>query len=87
MNEKELEKIFKAVANRRRILILKYLKQKGAATVGDIAEEIKLSFRSTSRHLSVLYSAELLDKRQASLNIFYFILKSRKELINKLLSL
>ena len=52
--EKELEWILKALANRRRLGILRVLKQNREATVGDIAAEIRLSFRSTSKHLGVL---------------------------------
>ncbi len=51
--ERELEKQLKALANRRRLAILKYLKSKREASVGDIAEEINLSFKSTSKHLAV----------------------------------
>lgn len=87
MNEKELEKTFKAVANKRRIAVLRYLRRKGSATVGNIAEEIRLSFRATSRHLSVLSNAGLLDKNQSGLSMFYFIPNSKKKLVSKLLFL
>lgn len=53
----EFEKIFKAVANKRRLQILLFLKLEKEATVGAIAEHIRLSVKSTSRHLSVLYLA------------------------------
>lgn len=67
------EKILKALANRRRLEIVKYLKDKKRANVGDIAEHIKLSFKSTSRHLAVLSGADLLEKEQKSLLVFYSI--------------
>ena len=38
---KELERKLKALANKRRLAILKYLKEDGRASVGDIAGEIK----------------------------------------------
>lgn len=71
MKEKELEKILKALANHRRLLILKILKNKKRESVGAIAKEIKLSFKATSRHLTVLYSKNLLEREQVSLQIFY----------------
>ena len=68
---KELEKTLKAVANRRRLAILAYLKQKKEASVGEIAGAIHLSFKSTSRHLGILSAANILEKDQRSLHIFY----------------
>jgi ArsR family transcriptional regulator, arsenate/arsenite/antimonite-responsive transcriptional repressor len=73
MNNKELAKIFKAMGNERRFLILKHLTQKKELSVGQIAELIKLSFKSVSRHLSMLTAAGLIDCRQVNLNRFYFI--------------
>lgn len=70
---KNLEKQLKALANHRRLAILKMLKHKKRMTVGDIAKEIKLSFKSTSRHLAVLYAAEMVEKEQLSVNVFYRI--------------
>ncbi len=87
MNEKELEKVLKALANKRRVAILKYLKRIGAASVGDIASEIKLSFRATSKHLSVLFSADILEKEQSGLTVMYFISKAKHPIVVKLLSL
>ena len=49
-----MEKILKAAANRRRLKILSYLKNHRKSSVGELAEEIKLSFKSTSRHLAIL---------------------------------
>ena len=68
---KELERVLKALANKRRLAILKYLKTEGEASVGDIADEINLSLKSTSRHLGVLTVADILEKEQRSLSVFY----------------
>jgi len=65
------EKILKALANRRRLEIIKYIKEKKEVNVGDIAEHIKLSFKSTSRHLAILSGADLLEKEQKGLTVFY----------------
>lgn len=40
-------------------------------SVGEIADEIKLSIKATSKHLSVLYGADIVDKEQRSLQMFY----------------
>lgn len=68
---KELEKPLKALANRRRLAIVKYLKQNREASVGEIAGAIKLSFRATSKHLGILAAADILDKEQRSLTVYY----------------
>ena len=68
---KEIEKQLKALANRRRLAIVMYLKKTKEAHVGNISEEIRLSYKSTSRHLGVLYSAGIVDKEQRSSEVFY----------------
>jgi DNA-binding transcriptional ArsR family regulator len=68
---KRLEKIAKAFANRRRLLIVAYLKSVGKAPVWRIAGEIGLSLKATSRHLVILERVEILEKRQFRLEVFY----------------
>jgi len=68
---RQYEKILKALANKRRLEIVKYLKESKEATVGDIADHIKLSFKATSKHLAVLLSADIVEKEQRSLSCFY----------------
>ena len=64
---KKMEKTLKALANRRRLAILKYLKNTGQASVGDIAGKIQLSFKATSKHLNILFGADILEREQKSL--------------------
>ncbi len=71
MIEVELEKTLKSVANRRRLAILNCLRGNKELSVGSIAKQIKLSFRSTSKHLSILYTSGLLDREQRSVLMFY----------------
>ena len=73
---KDYERILKALANRRRLQIIKYLKNEKTATVTDIAEHINLSFKSTSKHLAVLFNAGIVDKEQISLSMFYSVVPS-----------
>src|SRR3989344_1169652 len=68
---RELERTMKALANRRRLAILTFLKRAKEASVGDIAEEIHLSFKATSKHLGILAAAGILDREQRSLQMFY----------------
>ena len=71
MKRTEIIKVFKALGNERRFLILKYILSQKELTVSQISELINLSFKSTSRHLSVLKNANLVVSRQTDLNNFY----------------
>ena len=79
IDEKILERDFKVLANRRRLVILRLLKRRGCAVVGEIAGEIKLSFKATSKHLNILYVAGLVDKEQQSLSVQYFLKNGLRE--------
>ena len=71
--EKKLERTLKALGNRRRLAILKFLKREKQAPVGEIAETIRLSFKATSKHLGILATADIVDREQQSLQVFYFL--------------
>jgi len=86
MKDKELESNLKALANRRRLAIVRFIKKKKEASVGDIADEIKLSLKSTSRHLAVLFSAGILDREQRSLQVFYKVATEIVEPIRRIVS-
>lgn len=85
MKEKELEKVFKALANKRRLAIVSNLQKRGKRNVGQIAEAIKLSFRATSKHLSILAGVDILEREQKSKQTFYNISGSTNELIKHIL--
>ncbi len=68
---KQLEKIFKGLANRRRLAIIRLLGRKKEVSVADIARGINLSFTATSKHLGILRQLDILDRRQESLTVYY----------------
>ncbi len=70
---KDYEKILKALTNRRRLQIIKYLKDKKFATVTMMAEHLKLSFKSTSKHLALMFGAGIVDKEHKNLSMFYSV--------------
>jgi DNA-binding transcriptional ArsR family regulator len=78
---KDLEKSLKGLANQRRLRIVQYLKKNKEASVGNIAKAIKLSFRSTSRHLAVLAAADIVEKEQRGLLVFYSLSPSSASVI------
>lgn len=57
---KKIEKQLKALANEKRLKALAYLKKEKKAPVQEIADKIDLSIKSTSKHLAVLKSVDLL---------------------------
>ncbi len=82
-----LEKVLKALANRKRIAILKYLKSKKEISVGDIASEINLSMKSTSKHLSRLSVLDILERKQKSKQMFYRLSKEKNKIVEQILSI
>ena len=72
VSDKACEKLFKAIANHRRVAILRYLKS-GSATVGEIAKAIKLSVKATSRHLQILSGAGYVVAEQRGLYVHYVL--------------
>jgi ArsR family transcriptional regulator, arsenate/arsenite/antimonite-responsive transcriptional repressor len=86
MKEKELERILKALANHRRLAILCFLKRHKEAPVGDIAEEIHLSLKSTSKHLTILAAAGMLDREQRGLLMFYYLRSGMPNIAKKVVA-
>jgi len=83
---RNLEKLLKAVANRRRLEILAHLKRTHESTVGDIAAAIKLSFKATSKHLGVLANVDLVESEKRSLLVFYCLAQHQHSLIKHLIT-
>lgn len=73
MKDKEFEKIFKALGNRRRIAMVRFIKRVREANVGMLAREMNLSLPATSRHLSILEKACILEKTQRNREVFYHL--------------
>ena len=63
MNYRKLERIIKGVANHRRIEILVLLQRKPELSVADIADELKVNFKTVSAHVGKLASSGMIMKR------------------------
>lgn len=81
MNEPELERLLKALANRRRLAIVNHLRKRKEACVSDIADAIRLSFTSTSKHLKILESAGFLEREQRSTEMYYSVSKGSSPIL------
>lgn len=73
MEVKSLERILKALANRRRLAVVRYLASRSDASVTQIAQAIHLSLTATSKHLAVLKAADIVTDEKRSLLVFYSI--------------
>ena len=85
MKEKEMERVLKALANKRRLTIISILQKDGEKSVGDIAEILKISFKATSKHLLLLTNVDILEKEQRSSQAFYTLNQNPPNLTKKIL--
>lgn len=83
---KELERQLKALANSRRLAIIKFLLKNKKAKVGEVADAIKLSFKSTSRHLVLLANAGIIDSEKRSLEVHYRVAAPPPSVASKVIS-
>ena len=60
---RELERIFKGVANHRRVEVIDFLERQPEQSVSEIAERLSIDFRTTSEHLRKLAIAGIVMKR------------------------
>jgi len=86
-DQKLLLRMLKALANARRLEILRYLRKHGAASVTDVAEHLEISIQSTSKHLDRLSALGILQIRQRSRYVFYRLSLSQQQLVQHILSM
>ena len=87
MNYKDAEKKYKALANKRRLEIISFLAKESKANVGQIAEQIKLSFNATSRHLQVLKNVGFVESEQINLEQHYYLVNKNDLFIKNVFSI
>lgn len=81
-------KILKALANSKRMEILNLLSKEKDLNVAEIAKEIKLHFKSTSKHLQKLAEAGLVIRTQNGFRAEYNLKEKIEQIIkgiNKLI--
>ena len=86
MKIKELEKLFKSLGNRRRLKIIKLLLKNEELAVSDIARELKLSLKATSKHLLNLLNSDILEKEQKWKNVYYAVPDSHEFLLKTVIN-
>jgi DNA-binding transcriptional ArsR family regulator len=70
---KRWTKILKVLANYSRLSIVKFLADGKERTVSEIAREIHVTFRGTSRHLNLLYGLGILKNEGKMGHVFYSV--------------
>jgi ArsR family transcriptional regulator len=73
MKQKEWVKIFKALSNENRLKILAFLWPNKELSVADIAGRIRLSLKSTSKHLVLLKNVGFLQSEGKAKSVYYSI--------------
>jgi len=71
MNTIDLERSLKALANRKRLMILKELKKRGSMNVSTIAKVIGLSMQATSTYLQRLSVLGIVTSKKRRQTVFY----------------
>ena len=84
---KHATKIFKILANEKRLKILRLLIDSDELSVGQIAEELKMPLVTVSRHLEKLRSGELVKFREDGLKMYYSLAEPQNSLTRILISL
>lgn len=87
LNIRNTEQKLKALANARRLVIIRELKKSKTMTVGDIAEAIKLSIAPTSQHLRVLRSAGIIEYKRRGRFITYRLALKQEEPVKQILAM
>lgn len=80
-------KIFKGLGNKRRLMIVEFILQKGETTLDILSQEINLSYRSTSKHLLLLENIGIIERENRGRNIYYSVRKDIRSVLKKLLLL
>jgi DNA-binding transcriptional ArsR family regulator len=79
-----LEKIFRAMGNRKRLEILRLLSQKRELSLNVLSDRIKLSPKATFGHVNRLFQLGILEKERQGNNMFYKISRSPPKLVRTL---
>ncbi|MDO8561540.1 MAG: winged helix-turn-helix domain-containing protein [bacterium] len=72
-NMKRWTVVFRTLSNINRLKIIAMLSDGRKMNVGDIAENLKISFKGTSNHLAMLKNLDVLESQGTSGHVLYFI--------------
>lgn len=84
---RKLEKYLKAVANQRRLAILKYLKKNKEASVTELADDLAMSLKATSKHVGILSAVDIIKGSQKGPYMVYVLSKEQEPVVQSILKL
>lgn len=70
---KRWTQIFKALSNINRVKIIKTLLERGSMSVSEIAEELDISLKATSKHLIILHNLDVLCNKGKDNRVKYWV--------------
>jgi DNA-binding transcriptional ArsR family regulator len=79
------ERVFKALANRRRLNIVAYLKHNKRSSVSELAGVIKATLPTTSKHLAILSAVDVVDYERKSLQVYYSLNSAMPQVVRSIL--
>ena len=68
---RELTRCLRALANERRVRIIEELLGPLPLDVDALARRLKLSYKATAKHVSLLERCDLVDRARQSLQVYY----------------
>jgi predicted transcriptional regulator len=77
----------RCLASEHRLAIVTYLKIMKSASVGQIADNLRISFKATSKHLAILEKGGVLTRRSDNPFVIYFLSSDSSNLIKSIISL
>ena len=83
----ELERYFRAIANRRRLEMLQVLDRRGPLPLYQVATAVHLSVKTTNKHLAQLLHTGFVNRTRQGLFVLYQLEDEAKPLVTKLLKL
>ena len=63
--------VFRTLANINRLKIIQMLSGNSRLNVGEISENLKISFKATSNHLAMLKNLDVLEAQGTAGHVFY----------------
>lgn len=70
---KRWTQIFKALSNINRVRIVKILSSRGRMSVSEVADELDISPKATSKHLIILHNLDVLNSKGKDNRVEYWL--------------
>lgn len=82
---KDIERLYKGLADESRMKVLFLLDELGEACVRDIQQVLKVPQPTVSRHLGLLKRMGLVDNHRRGKWNYYFVVKKQPEIVKQLI--